>query len=385
MRVGDNMSIIVKEIIRWRDFDWLLLLATLTLLTLGTIEIYSSVPSTGIFYKDFWFKQVTAIVLGLVMFTGVVLTDYRRIYNYVPHIYVGCILLLVAVFFFGHEVKGQKNWINFGPMSLQPSELTKIGVILALSRYLSSLRKTTLAWKDVGVACLITAVPMGLILLQPDTGSAMTFVPVLALMLFMSGFNLKIVITAATIAIIGAPVTYFQVLKPHVLKPYQIMRIEAVINPELFEQPEFRRQYGYQTMQSVIAVGSGGLTGTGITKGTQSRLGFLPEHHTDFIASVLAEEMGFVGSISVLLLYLFLIVRSIGIAERSRDRFGMLVILGFTGLIFFHVFINVGMVIGLLPIVGITLPLMSYGGSSVLSMMILVGLVVNINLRRFAN
>ncbi len=377
--------IALRETRRWRDFDWLLLMAVFGLLALGTTEIYSSVPSTGIIYKDFWFKQVIAITVGLTAFTFVIFVDYRRIYNYIPQIYVGSLLLLVAVLIFGHEVKGQKNWINFGPMSLQPSELAKIAVILALARYLSPLRKGNLPWKDVGVACAITAVPMGLIMLQPDTGSALTFIPVLALLLFMSGFNLKLIIATAVTVMVVTPLAYVHVLKPHVLKNYQIMRIEAILNPDLFEQAEFRREYGYQTMQSVIAVGSGGVTGTGITKGTQSRLGFLPEHHTDFIASVLAEEMGFVGSISALLLYLFIIMRSIGLAERSRDRFGMLIILGFTGLIFFHVVVNIGMVVGLLPIIGITLPLMSYGGSSVLSMMILIGLVININLRRFAN
>jgi len=382
---GNMAGLILKETLRWRDFDGLLLLAALSLITLGTIEIYSSTPSTGIIYKDYWVKQLIALGVGLVAFLVVVFVDYRKIYNFIPHIYIGSLLLLVAVLFFGHEVKGQRNWINFGPMSLQPSEMAKIAVILTLSKYLSPLRKGNLPWKDVLVAGVITAIPMGLIMLQPDTGSALTFIPVLALLLFMSGFNLKLIIATAVTAIIVTPVAYFQVLKPHVLKPYQIMRIEAVINPDLFEQADFRREYGYQTLQSVIAVGSGGLTGTGVTKGTQSRLGFLPEHHTDFIASVLAEEMGFVGSISVLLLYLFIITRSIGIAERARDRFGMLIILGFAGLVFFHVIINIGMVIGLLPIIGITLPLMSYGGSSVLSMMILIGLVININLRRFAN
>lgn len=369
----------------WRDFDGFLLLAALMLLAMGTTEIYSSVPSTGIWYKDFWVKQIISIVLGLIGVVFVQILDYRRIYNYIPHIYVVGLLMLVAVLLFGHEVKGQKNWINIGPMTLQPSEFVKIAVILALARYLSPLRKGNLPWKDIAVACIITAIPMGLILMQPDTGSALTFIPILAVMLFMSGFNLKIVIAVAVLTLVAAPISYIYVLKPHVLKPYQIMRIEAVIHPENFEQPEFRRQYGYQTMQSLIAVGSGGLMGTGITKGSQSRLGFLPEHHTDFIASVLAEEMGFVGSIITLLLYLFIIMRTIGIAERSRDRFGMLVGLAFATLVFFHVVINVGMVIGLLPIVGITLPLMSYGGSSVLSMLILIGIIINIRLRRFAN
>lgn len=369
----------------WRDFDGVLLLAALMLLAMGTTEIYSSVPSTGIWYKDFWVKQIISIVLGLIGVVFVQILDYRRIYNYIPHIYVVGLLMLVAVLLFGHEVKGQKNWINIGPMTLQPSEFVKIAVILALARYLSPLRKGNLPWKDIAIAGIITAIPMGLILMQPDTGSALTFIPILAVMLFMSGFNLKIVIAVAVLTLVAAPISYVYVLKPHVLKPYQIMRIEAVIHPENFEQPEFRRQYGYQTMQSLIAVGSGGLMGTGITKGSQSRLGFLPEHHTDFIASVLAEEMGFVGSIITLLLYLFIIMRTIGIAERSRDRFGMLVGLAFATLVFFHVVINVGMVIGLLPIVGITLPLMSYGGSSVLSMLILIGIIINIRLRRFAN
>jgi rod shape determining protein RodA len=375
----------LKDRRSWRDFDWALLLATFALIGFGILEIYSSVPSTGDWTKDFWFKQAVAVGLGLLSFSVVVGVDYRRIYSYIPHAYVASILLLVAVLIFGHEVKGQKNWINLGPMNLQPSEFAKIAVILALSRYLSPLRKNPLPWKDVGIAILITIVPVSLIMLQPDTGSALTFIPILGVLLFISGFNLRLLIITTTLAVILGPLSYVYILKPKVLKPYQIMRIEAVIHPELFEQPEFRRQFGYQTMQSIIAVGSGGLSGTGIKQGTQSRLGFLPEHHTDFIASVLAEETGFFGSILVLCLYLFIIVHTIGVAERARDRFGMLVALGFASLLLFHVVINIGMVVGLLPIMGITLPLMSYGGSSILSTLILIGLVINVRLRRFAN
>lgn len=369
----------------WRDFDWLLLLASLSLIALGTVEIYSSVPSVGVWYKDLWFKQATSVGIGLIVMAVILFVDYRRLYNYIPHIYVASLLMLVGVLLFGHEVKGQKNWINIGPMTFQPSEFVKVAVILALARYLSPFRKGNLPWKDVFIAGVITVIPVGLIMLQPDTGTALTFVPVLASMLFISGFNLRLIIAVAILAVVLGPLSYVYVLKPKILKPYQIMRIEAVIHPELFEQVEFRRQFGYQTMQSVIAVGSGGVTGTGIKKGTQSRLGFLPEHHTDFIASVLAEEMGFVGSILVLLLYLFIIAHVLGAAERARDRFSMLVSVGFASLIFFHVVINIGMVVGLLPIMGITLPLMSYGGSSILSTLMLIGLVINVRLRRFVN
>lgn len=379
------MSAIVKPLYlrdnrMLRDFDWSLLLASLVLAGMGIVEIYSSLPE-----QDYWYKQLIWVGLGSVAMLFSLLFDYRRIYNYIPHLYVVGIMLLVAVLLFGQEVKGQKNWINLGAFNLQPSEFVKITVILALARYLSPVRKGNLPWKDVGIAIAITALPMGLIMLQPDTGSALTFLSILAVMLFISGFNIKLLIAGALTAVILVPLSYVYVLKPYVLKPYQIMRVEAVIHPELFEQPEFRRQFGYQTMQSIIAVGSGGVTGTGITKGTQSRLGFLPEHHTDFICSVLAEEMGFVGSALVLVLYLFIIMHGIGNAERARDRFGMLVILGFVGLLSFHVVINIGMVVGLLPIMGITLPLMSYGGSSILSTMITIGLVMNIRLRRFAN
>lgn len=364
----------------WRDFDWPLLLACLTVTAIGIVEIYSSTPT-----QNFWIKQIFALGLGLVGMLFILRYDYRRIYTYIPHIYGSGIFLLLMVLIFGQEVKGQKNWINLGFLNLQPSEFVKLAVILALAKFLSPLRKGNLPWLDIVKAGAIVALPVGFIMLQPDAGTATTFFPILGVMLFLSGLNLRLVVITASAVIILIPVSYIYVLKPHVLKPYQIMRIEAIVNPELFEQPEFRRQFGYQTMQSMIAVGSGGVTGTGIMQGTQSRLGFLPEHHTDFIGSVLAEEMGFVGTILVLALYLFIIIRAMGIAEKARDRFGMLVIFGFIAVFSYQIIINLGMVAGIVPIMGITLPLMSYGGSSILSTMLAVGLIININLHRFAN
>jgi rod shape determining protein RodA len=363
-----------------RDVDWTLLFAALLLTSMGAVEIYSSLPT-----ENYWIRQLIWLGLGLVCMIFTMLYDYRRLFTYVPHIYGVCVFMLVMVLIFGEEVKGQRNWINLGAFSLQPSEFVKIGVILALARFLSPVRKGDLPWKDIVIAGLITIVPVGLIMLQPDAGTATTFFAVLAVMLFMSGLNLKLIIVSVLSVVILVPLSYVYVLRPHVLKPYQIMRIEAIVNPQLFEQPEFRRQFGYQTMQSIIAVGSGGVAGTGITKGTQSRLGFLPEHHTDFIGSVLAEEMGFIGSIFALILYLFIIMHAVGTAERSRDRFGMLMILGFVGLLSYQVIINLGMVVGIVPIMGITLPLMSYGGSSILSTMIALGLIMNVKLHRFAN
>ncbi|MCS6885172.1 MAG: rod shape-determining protein RodA [Acidobacteriota bacterium] len=374
------MRLILRDRRMWRDFDWSLLLACLTITSIGIVEIYSSTPT-----QNFWIKQIFALALGLIALLIVVRYDYRRIYNHITHIYIAGIFLLIMVLIFGQEVKGQKNWINLGVLNLQPSEFVKLAVILALAKFLSPLRKGNLPWTDILKATAITALPVALIMLQPDAGTATTFLPILATMLFLSNLDLRLVIISAVAIVALMPLSYVYILKPYVLKPYQIMRIEAIVNPELFEQPEFRRQFGYQTLQSMIAVGSGGITGTGIMKGTQSRLGFLPEHHTDFIGSVLAEETGFVGSIFVLLLYLFIIIRAMSIAEKARDRFGMLVIFGFIAVFAYQIIVNLGMVVGLVPIMGITLPLMSYGGSSILSTMIAVGLIININLHRFAN
>jgi rod shape determining protein RodA len=379
------MSAIVKPLYMkdkgiLRDVDWTLLFAALIIISMGIVEIYSSLPN-----ENYWIKQIIWLGLGLVCMTFTMLYDYRRIYNFVPHIYGGCVVMLIMVLIFGEEVKGQRNWINLGAFSLQPSEFVKIGVVLALARFLSPVRKGSLSWKDIAIAGGIAFVPITLIMLQPDAGTATVFMAILGVMLFMGNLDLKLIIVSVASVAILVPLGYVYVLKPHVLKPYQIMRIEAIVHPELFDQPEFRRQFGYQTMQSIIAVGSGGAAGTGITKGTQSRLGFLPEHHTDFIGSVLAEEMGFIGSTFALILYLFIIMHAVGTAERSRDRFGMLMILGFVGLLSYQVIINLGMVVGLVPIMGITLPLMSYGGSSILSTMMALGLIMNVKLHRFAN
>ncbi|MBL8148762.1 MAG: FtsW/RodA/SpoVE family cell cycle protein, partial [Blastocatellia bacterium] len=254
-------GIILKDKRMWRDFDWMLLLAVLSLATMGIIEIYSSLSSAPV--NPYWQKQMFALGLGLFAMVLTMRYDYRKLYNYIPHIYVVCIFLLFMVLIFGQEVKGQKNWINLGVFNLQPSEFVKIGVILALARYLSPLKKGNLPLKDIAISCAIAAVPVGLIMLQPDAGTATTFLPILGVTVFLSGLNLRLVIAAVVGIAIIVPVSYIYVLRPHVLKPYQIMRIEAIINPDLFEQPEFRRQFGYQTMQSMIAVGSGGATGTG--------------------------------------------------------------------------------------------------------------------------
>src|SRR5262249_5090672 len=252
-------------------------------------EIYSSLPK-----ESYWTKQMIWVGVGLAALFFSAVFDYRRIYNYVPHIYGAGIVMLILVLMFGEVVKGQRNWIKLGFFNLQPSEFVKLAVILALARYLSPLRKSDLPLKDLAVACAIAGVPVCLILLQPDAGSSTTFFPVLAVILFISGMNMRLLIVTVVAGLVLWPLTYVFALKPKLLKPYQVMRIEAVVNPQLFEQPEFRRQFGYQTMQSIIAVGSGGVAGTGVTKGTQSRLGFLPEHHTDFIGSVMAEETGFI-------------------------------------------------------------------------------------------
>lgn len=367
-----------------RDFDWPLLVATLVICGLGVTEIYSAQPG-----GNFWIKQLITIGIGLVVFFIVSQVNFQRLFDLVPYFYVATLVLLVAVLVVGIRINGQRCWISMGPLgSLQPSEFAKLGTVLMLARVLHPVQRGVLTLERFGMACGIVALPVGLIMLEPDTGTALTFIPVLAVVLFLSGLSSRLVIVGLVLAILLGPLSYRYVLEPR-LKQYQRDRINvawnAIFHPEKLQGKEIREGFGYQTLQSMIAVGSGGATGKGITKGTQSQGGFVPEKHTDFIGSVLAEELGFAGSIFMLALYLFIIIHSARTAERARDRFGMLILVGFVTLLAFHAVINLGMVVGLVPIMGIPLPLLSYGGSSLLMTFICVGLVANVYQQRFVN
>jgi rod shape determining protein RodA len=365
------------------DFDWWLLLAVLGMTGFGILEIYSAQPE-----DDYWSRQVVWVGLGVIAMLVVTVVDYRRIAEAAWTMYSGSILLLVLVLIFGQEINGARAWFRIGGFSLQPSELAKLATIVTVARYLARVREQKkkksrgeqyLTLREIGTAAGMGLLPVVLIVLEPDQGTALTFFPVLAGMIFVSGVRPRWIVTGIVlVGIVGGLGWQF---RSHFLKPYQLQRIDVVLHPEKADP----RGFGYHTMQSNIAVGSGGIWGKGITRGTQSRLGFLPYPHTDFIASVVAEETGFAGMMAVLAVYVFILMRSIGHAERSPDQLGMILITGIVCLLGFHAVINLGMVVGLLPIMGIPLPLLSYGGSSIIATFMALGLVANVRLYRHVN
>jgi rod shape determining protein RodA len=363
----------------WRDFDWTLALIPLSLVAMGTVFIYSSQPE-----QIYWKKQLIWLGVSTVALLVFAFTDYRKWLRLAPFFYAFMLVMLVAVLVFGSVVNGAKAWINFGPFSFQPAELSKLATILMLARYLSRPRRGALSIREIVVAGGIVALPCGLILLQPDMGTVLTFFPVLLTMLFLSGLRKRMLVIAVVGGALAVVLAWGVVLKPY--QKERIMMTVTLVSGQTDQvDTQHRRGQGYQSIQSMIAVGSGGPFGKGVLQGTQGRLGFLPERHTDFIASILAEETGFTGTITMLALYSILIWRLTGIARLSADRFGSLIVMGLAALLVFHILVNLGMVVGLMPIMGIPLPLLSYGGSSLLMMFMGFGLAISVRLRRFVN
>lgn len=356
----------------WLDFDWPMLLASLGLLASGTLAIFSSAPGPA-----YWKRQLIATALGLVALFVLAVVDYRRVLRAIPLIYAGALLSLLGLLFAVRAVHGARAWIEYGSFKFQPSELVKIITIAMLAYSLAPAKGEKLSLRQISISCLIVALPVALIILQNDLGTALTFFAFLGVMLFVAGLRWSLVAAALVLgaaAIVGS--YHF-----NILSPYQKQRIDAIISPETVDP----RGYGYQTLQSKIAVGSGGALGKGIGRGTQSQLKFLPEPHTDFIAAVFAEEIGFLGILCVLALYAFVLMRAVRTAVTSRDRFGMYFVVGFVALLAFHILANLFMVVGLMPVLGIPLPLMSYGGSSILATFVGLGVTMSVRLRRFVN
>jgi rod shape determining protein RodA len=284
--------------------------------------------------------------------------------------------LLAGLLVFGNTVFGSKRWINLaGIGQFQVSEFVKLVIILALARYFSESRTDTVSVADLAKVGLLAGLPMALILLQPDMGTALTIAPAVAVAVFIAGLRWKYVVVLLLAAAFALPVAWFVVMKP-----YQKDRVATFLNPSL--DPQKR---GYQQLQSKIAVGSGGLWGKGAQKGSQTQLSFLPVPHTDFIFAAFAEEHGFLGVLSVLLLYFMVLMRLIHNAQTAPDRAGLFIVMGVVAILLFQVLVNVGMVVGYMPVVGIPLPLMSKGGSSILFTFLALGLVNNVRLRRFVN
>ena len=365
-------------------FDWwLLVIAALIPLT-GLIVLYSAGYDPDSTDPLFGFipllipspackKQILFLLFGLVVAIGSVLIPTQRLGKFSYHIYSGCMYLLIVVGLFGVVIKGSQRWIDLGPIHFQPSEISKMGVILALARYLSThpSPRGGLKLKGMIIPFLIFLVPMALIMKQPDLGTALSIGAIGFSMVLFSGVNIR---SLLLLLFLGLSAMYPAWLHLH---DYQKRRLVVLVDPEADPLGS-----GYHILQSKIAVGSGELFGKGFLKGTQTQLQFLPEHSTDFIFSVLAEEWGFVGCIFVLGLYLLLLYKLSRVVTKCRDSFSMFLVVGMIAYIYCHVMINIGMVIGLLPVVGIPLPLFSYGGSSLLSNMMAIGIALGVSVRR---
>jgi rod shape determining protein RodA len=357
-----------------RDFDWLLLSFVLLICGLGVMEIYSATLHTK--FAGVHTKQVYWIMAGMVLMFLMSLIDYRVLLDKIHWFYIASVVSLVAVLVIGKKYLGARRWIQLpGGQHFQPSEWVKLVLILALAKYFSELHQREASLSDIVKAGLMAGIPMLLVLKQPDLGTALTYLPVLVIALFLGGIRLR---HAMAIILLGAMI--FPVVWHYGLKPYQKQRLVSFREPEADPQGS-----GYQVQQSLIAVGSGGLWGKGITKGTQTQGMFLPVPQTDFIFAAWSEEHGFVGAVVVVLLYFLVLMRLVHNAQTAPDGAGAFVIMGVVGVLFFHILVNVGMVVGYMPVTGIPLPLMSYGGSSVLFMFLALGIVMNIRMRRFVN
>jgi rod shape determining protein RodA len=363
----------VKLALCAKDFDWLILILALAIAVVGIVEIHSATQYDRA--ENFYLKQIYRILIGLLLMGVVMSIDYHALAENVPYFYAAGIAALVAVLLFGKKVSGSRSWISLGGfLELQPSELVKVVVVIALARFLCEIRTEYLTGADIVKASAIAGLPILLVMLQPDLGSAMTFVPILVVGLLLGGLRPKWIAGAVILAVLAAGAGWYN------LKAYQKERIYTFLEPERDPQG-----HGYHSIQSKIAVGSGGFWGKGVGKGSQTRLGFLPERHTDFIFSVVGEELGFAGAVTVLLFYLLIIGRSIQIAQTARDKLGIYLTTGAVSVLLFHILENIGMVVGIMPITGIPLPLLSYGGSSVMATFMLLGLIINVRMRRYVN
>ena len=355
------------------NFDWPLLMALAVVVAMALANLYSA-SYTGFYGTPAYMKQIYFFLIGCCVMLLVVSVDYRVLINLNYPIYILIIILLLIAIVFGKTTAGTQRWINLGFFKLQPSEPAKLSLVIALASYY--YRKDTgkgFSLKELMAPGLLMGIPFLLIVKQPDLGTALMLVCIFVSMTLFVKLRVSTLVTLCSCCAMIIPLGW-----KFGLKPYQRQRIETFLNPE--SDP---LNAGYHIMQSKIAIGSGSKFGKGYLEGTQVHLDFLPERHTDFAFSVLAEEWGFVGSIVFLACYFFLILLGLNIALSSRDKFGVLLAFGVVALIFWQSLINLAMVLGLLPVVGMPLPLFSYGGSSLLTTLAGVGILFNIRMRRF--
>ncbi len=355
-----------------RDLDWPLAIITLAICAVGILQIYSA--TRGTVWAQAWWKQGLFVLLGLGLMWLVCSLDYHTLVGHAFVYYGLAVGALILVLLIGRQVSGGRRWLGFGPFYLQVSEFVKIVLLLLVARYLTELRTERLEGRDLLKLGALVGLPMALVIRQPDLGTSLAYLPIAAVGIFLAGLRWKhVAVIAVTLAVV-LPLGWL------VLQDYQKARLASFLDPS--KDP---RGSGYQMIQSKIAVGSGGMWGKGVTRGSQTQLRFLPVPHTDFIFSAFAEEHGFVGVVVMLGLYFVLLMQIVQNAQTAPDRAGMYISMGVCALLLFHVVVNIGMVVGRMPVTGIPLPLMSYGGSNVLSVFVMLGLVNNVRLRRFVS
>ena len=358
-----------------KNIQWSVLVCMILLIVIGFVALYSATVSSD---SDELTKQVIWFLIGIPVMILVTVIDYKLIAKVSPFFY-GTILILLVLVLFTPPINGATSWFEIGFFSLQPAEFAKIFVIITFASVIVKIQEKDK--KEISkplkmiISLIVVAVPIVLIIRQPDYGTALAFLISTILMLFCAGINKKYIIFAILISVIIVPLMYFFVLPPHAKT-----RIDVFLNPNL--DP---RGAGYNIIQSKLAIGAGKVVGMGLTKGNQTQLGFLYPKTTDFIFSVIGEEMGFIACGAIIVLYVILITKALFIAKTAKDDLGSYICAGIAGIFLFHMAQNIGMTMGLLPITGVPLPFVSYGGSSLLTNMILVGLLLNISARRKKN
>ncbi len=351
-----------------KEIHWPIVFSAAGLVILGTLFVYSAAFHDSGSYEN---KQLFWAAAAFVVLLGTAFLSYRSFLSLSYFLYLLSLAMLVAVLIIGKVHLGAQRWIKLGPLALQPSEFAKLATILCLANFLGSHHSWEKKKRVMLIATILCLVPAALILKQPDLGSAILFFPMLVALLFLWGIRYRYLIFSSLAGVVTLPFLW------ETLKGYQKKRILVFLNPSLDPLGS-----GYTALQARIAVGSGGLFGKGYLAGTQSQLQFVPEHHTDFIFSVIGEEWGYAGALLLLVLYGFLFHASIQVMKQTTDIKAKLLVAGILSVLFAQIFINIGMSFGLMPITGITLPLVSYGGSSLVATAIALGLILSIHKER---
>lgn len=356
-----------------RNLDYTIIITTALLILISLIMIGSATHVNTPGQDRYWYVERQGIfaLINIAVIFLMLHFDYRSLGKYANFLYGINLIMLLAVMFIGHSALGAQRWIQIGPISLQPSEFSKLIMIIALANLLDKKAGQLNTFKDILPILLYVGIPFLLVLKQPDLGTSLVFLAILFGMLFIAGIRSKHMLIMTGIGMAASPIFW------HFLKDYQKKRLTIFLDPDIDQYGS-----GYHIIQSKIAIGSGMLFGKGLFAGTQSQLNFLPENHTDFIFAVIGEELGFVGALVILLIYFILLYRGIKVAGAARDNFGMLLATGITSMLTFHLLVNVGMTAGIMPVTGIPLPLMSYGVSSLTTNMVSIGILLNIYMRR---